>query len=398
MSGRQWKVEPPAGLSAVLGHWKPSFVASIYDIPAKAELVFFFVPRLNRWCALGFQVDATNDHTLQCVVMKHRADQARTHWYQGPLNPPSNGNYARTVACCLIPGGSLAGRLVVSTGRVSAGTQNVLTCTDFGGASTWSARTGPWGSVTYGMETMVWTGSAVIGGSFSDTRIARSTNLGDTWSTPHTFTGTITKVVTNGMGTVLAFTTNGSYARSTDHGATWSNSSIPSWVTLVSFLDAIWFGGNFVVMNADGDTFVSSDGTFWTARSRVIRDPSMTDAKPVGRSRKVLAVCGQVLCAAWAVEAGGSTYPHFGLLWSLDAFTWHQSGAFGTDFAPATDYTREVHLASSSPSHKADAYTGQHQLVWYPGALDGTRGLFSPIEFRGIAPVPDGAQLDVQGD
>jgi hypothetical protein len=370
------------------------------DMASQSEKVFFYHPAINRWCCAGFITDSSPDATLSVQIGKTRADMVY-QFVEANVNPASTSSYARTVFPLLVPDGS-SHRLVVSVGRVSAGTQNVLTCTGFGGPSpTWTARTGPYGSVTYSMTSMCFTGEAIVGGSSSETRIGRSTNLGGSWSSPYDWTATATKVVTDGMGTVLVFTTTGAYIRSTDHGATFTTATLPDWDSLVNFHDCVWALGKFIVLNREGNAWMSYDGVSWELKTRVIKDPSMASSAPQGRAYRNMVACGHLLVAPWGLDDGGATFDAWGLMYTADGYTWHNSGAVGLDFAPATDYAREVHIASSTPAHREAPYTPVHCLAYYPGdlSLGGLvrRGLFSPVEWRGIDGVTASTGLDEVG-
>lgn len=388
MSGRKWSRLPPAGMGVFVSDWAPSWPHGD-DMAAKSEKVFVFHPTRNRWCCVGFLSDGSPDTTLLLQIGKSRTEMTRNQFEEVLGAPASNASFARTIAALVVPDGSTH-RLVVSAGRATTGTQNVVTLSDFGGLSaTWTTRTGPYGSVTHAMTSMVWTGSAIVGGSGSDTRVGRSSNLGSSWSSPYDWTATINKVVTDGNGTVLAFSSSANYIRSTDHGATWSTATMPDWVALTSFHDAVWALGKFIVLNDAGDSWMSSDGLNWQVKSREIKDPVMVTSTPQGRAYRSMVACGNLLVAPWGLDGGGSTYTTWGLLYSAEGYTWHNSGVLGLDYAPLTSYTRELHVASSTPEHRAAPYTPIHSLVYYPGdvtvAGQVTRGLFSPMEWRGIA-------------
>jgi hypothetical protein len=395
MSGRKWELQPPAGLQALLGPWYAAGVNNNDEIAARSEKAFFWIPKVNRWGMMGFVGDGSPDTSLFYYLGRHRLDQARGFFGEQYIPVPSSGNYARSICTLVVPDGDEY-RLVVSAGRASAGTQNVLTCDNVGVDATFTARTGPFGSVLYGMTSMVWTGSAIVGVSSDNASIARSTNLGTSWSIQFSdFVWSPYKVVTDGMGTVLVRGQTNQLARSTDHGATWTTTTISGWSG--TSWDACWFGGNFISMNTAGNSWISRDGVHWTAQSKVIRDPSMATATPRGVSHRSLVCVGQVLVAPWGVESGGD-FTQWGILYSLDGFTWQNSGALGRDFAPPTSFTRELHLASSSPAHGKDPFSPLHQLCYHPGQVGSSLAFFSSVEFRGVEPVTLGMQLDEQPD
>ncbi len=395
MSGRQWKVKPPVGLSALLSPWYSGAAIANDEIAPRSEKVFGWIPKVNRWFCMGFVSDGSPDANLFYYKGRSRLDMSRGFFGETYIPVPNTANYARSISQVVVPDGD-EWRLVVSVGRQSSGSQNVLTCDDAGVGSTFTARTGPFGNTIVGMTSMVWTGSAIVGVSGDDTRIARSTTLGTSWATPgDTDNWSPYKVVTDGMGTVLVRGQGNSLARSTDHGASWVYTTVNNWSG--TSWDAAWFGGNFISMNTAGDSWISKDGVHWNAHTKVIRDASMSGATPRGVSHRSLVCLGQVLLAPWGVESGGS-FTQWGILYSTDGIVWHNSGAIGRDFAPPTSFTRELHLASSSPAHAKAPFSPHHQLCYHPGQLGSALAFFSGVEFTGISPMMMGQQIDEQSD
>ncbi len=198
------------------------------------------------------------------------------------------------------------------------------------------------------------------------------------------------------MGTVLVRGQGSSLARSTDHGATWTYTTISGWSGTA--WDACWFGGNFVSMNTAGDVWKSRDGLTWTAHEKVIRDPAMSSATPRGVAHRSLVSLGTILVAPWGVDSGGF-WTNFGLLWSTDGVVWHQSGALGRDVAPtSTSPTRELSLVSSTPAHAGAPFSPLHQLLYAPGHIGSAQCFLSSVEFCGIEPRLSWQELDEASD
>ncbi|MBK9949922.1 MAG: hypothetical protein IPP12_22570 [Nitrospira sp.] len=210
---------------------------------------------------------------------------------------------------------------------------------------------------------MAWTGTHIIGiADVSNSTVGRSTN-GTTWASETVSTAQRVKVVSNGSGTVLAFTSTGAIDISTDHGDTWTTGSIAGFSG--ALFDAVWFNGQFIVWTATGNMYSSANGVTWSATAPiVVKHPGKSGFLPYGYTYRSIVECGGVLYGLFR-----GTYDSFtiaNVFYSMDGATWMDSGTiwgWSVNAIDALSTRFSVHLSSTSTNVAASLQSEVHQMA-----------------------------------
>jgi hypothetical protein len=155
------------------------------------------------------------------------------------------------------------------------------------------------------VDCLVWSGTHWVAGRESTTsEIYRSTN-GASWSTVTARTNNsgqgVNGLASNGAGVIITGNVGGTViGRSADHGATWSDQTVPITISNTSQNSAVFYiGSNFYIFNQSALASYSSTGltgSFVTTGARFNFSPSASDAYGVNATNVFYSLNGLRTC------------------------------------------------------------------------------------------------------